>query len=269
MHARHLGLVASLAFAACDQASGDPATTATAKGLPLTSLGAARTDAICGYLTRCCALDELQRELAAYASADPVTDLASCRAAVGFSEGFDQGVIADAVDRGRVTYNGELAQHCVDTIAALPCGGGLATAFGAGIAACTDYRRAEVADGGACAHALECQSLLCKSDPGEEGACVAPGGDGAWCPGVGPSACEAGFYCDAFTSLTCKRAQTSGTSDCTAISCGAGLSCQYDVCKPLVADGEPCAADSFCAGGTCAFDNAAGELRCAQACDGK
>lgn len=249
---------------ATDTSSGDPASA----GLPLGDLAAARTDAVCGYLTRCCAEEELARELG-YSKTEAVTDLAGCTAALGFSEGYDQGVIADGVARGGIAYDGVRAQACVDAIAALACGGGAAVAFGGNVAACETYRQGQVAEGGACWHHWECQSSLCRADAGQEGVCVAPGGEGAWCPGVGKSACRAGFFCDAIGSMTCRPLQPSGVHDCTVISCADGLACQYDECKPLLADGAVCAADGFCAGGTCTVDAGGQDLRCALACDGR
>ncbi len=172
------------------------------RGLTFETFGAAGLDARCSYLVRCGEFP------------DPPTCVAYFRSSVDAE-------LAAALDAGKVVYDREQAQHCVDEQAAASCDLTRREARVAG--ACTKVFTGKVKDGDECAFDAECASHDCDVPSCTRDTC---------CPG------------------TCKPTQRPSEIDgaCEVNAhCVADTYCGKDhLCHALAAMGNPCDDDSQC-----------------------
>ncbi len=152
------------------------------------------------------------------------------------------------VDSGKVTFDGNAAQACLDAISTTPCDG---TQMAARItpSACNAIVVGTVAMSGACEQSAECQSGACVVPDcgsacctGSCGAAQAPAGSGEPCL---TRACDVGLACNE-TSETCVALGGSGAGCMYFDDCAYGLGCAGGECAPLPAIGAPCP-DGECA----------------------
>jgi len=116
---------------------------------------------------------------------------------------FFASTIADSQSRGRVKYDADLMQMCVDAIAAMSCED---WALGFSItrqpAVCDAAVAPKVAPGGACRDDIDCTTHTCEGadlSADVEGTCAGTSSLGKAC--TGSADCSIGFYCDVSTSL--------------------------------------------------------------------
>ncbi|HUS31367.1 MAG TPA: hypothetical protein VMZ53_22805 [Kofleriaceae bacterium] len=179
-----------------------------------------------------------------------------------------------AVDDGKLAYDGDAADDCLDALRSGSCSRGAELPD-----TCDHIFTGKVADGGACAFDAECVSDFCDvSDctmaccPGmcspsrpvpkigqqcnficEDGAycgldnvCKAVLPKGASCDY--PLACDRGLYCAGMTGSTagiCTQMPKTGEA-CTEICDDIGDTCKAGTCTPVGLSGDPCTTDDDC-----------------------
>ncbi len=170
--------------------------------------------------------------------------------------------LAQAIQAGRVDFDGAAAKACFEALASAPCLPPWDQVLG--IPDCRGYLGGKVPDGEACyaSGVNECTQGVCLREGG-----VCPGVCSAWIPAGGDCSgdkglgCVEGTYCDG--SVCVVRAGADASCNPAYIwSCASGFNCVPDGsgggrCKPIVAEGGSCTKDeeclvfSACAGGTC------------------
>jgi hypothetical protein len=192
--------------------------------LSLDELGDTLGDITCTKIFECCNEAEIMDMFGGLNP--PITTFEEC---VEFYDGFVTALLlgpaADAVDRGTLIYDGELAADCFAAFEAASCEevDGF-NSGGAAVPECEDIFEGQLADGETCVTDLECVSGTCDGDSlnGDPGVCATPPGEGEPCETFD---CADGFYCD-----------DSG---------GEG------VCAPAQADGAGCSFDDDCQSDNC------------------
>ena len=225
---------------------------------------AALRDAYCKYETRCGAFP----------------DISTCEHAnIGLPTTIDVS-LKEAIDKGKATFDGGLAQDCLDAFGAQTCDTTDEDSRSFALAKCRTIVKGTVGSGGACALGAECKSGTCTiptcPDACCQGTCMgdAPpplGGSGAAC--TSSSMCAAGFFCD-FTNQVCAELKPAGATCNSTTECAYNLGCAGTTtrtCKTLPKLGEPCPdgvcrdAGNYCNGASqCAKIGLEGEA-CAQA----
>jgi hypothetical protein len=214
-------------------------------------------DAYCKYLTRC----------------GVFPDTGTCENANTDLDIFVDASAQAAVDMGKVVFDGETAQKCLDEFGAQTCD----TTDESGRAfpaSCDHIIQGTVDAGGACAFSEECKSGMCDVPACSmaccQGTCVGdapppPGGPGAMCSTSGD--CTDDSFCDFSLNVpVCTALKPSGAACQATSQCAYGLGCAGATCKPLPKLGEPCpdgvcrdAGNYFNAAGTCAQIGLAGD----------
>ncbi|HEY1812066.1 MAG TPA: hypothetical protein VGG74_06895 [Kofleriaceae bacterium] len=172
-------------------------------------------------------------------------DQASC---VAYGQTMVDPTFEMLVASGKVTFDGSVAQECLDAIVGTSCD---QTQMTARILpdACSHYLVGTVAMGSACEQNAECQSGACAIGDCQQACCTgtcaavqAPAGSGDPCI---TRPCEPDLTCSTNTG-TC--AALGGMSDACALptDCDFGLGCAGGECQPLPAVGQPCL-DGQCA----------------------
>lgn len=185
--------------------------------------------------------------------------------------------LADAVEAGRMEFDADAAQACLETIAALPCEGNLIEQilFFQGPSAapepCQDVFVGKVRNYDPCMNSEECEgdNAVCGFSPTcQDACCVGACRDLGDPPAIGEActgSCAEGAYC-AFDPMsgaqTCAKRRPAGQSCADDSSaCEGGLFCDFNgdpVCRKLLAAGASCEGDWQCAD----------DLRCYNAIEG-
>lgn len=211
-------------------------------------IGEAIASIECARLFDCCDADELMSELG-FGDIDTPEECEQLLA--GLSSGFLEPKIEAAIASGRLIYHADRMGDCVDAMAALSCAEAAAaqTEDFATFTGCEDPFEGQVADGGACADDVECQSGFCRGDSTDfegnvtEGVCDAWPGDGDMCD-FGD--CADGYYCD--------------------------FGPNGEMCVAALSAGSECDSDDECETGNCAggdpMNNVPGTCSAEYRCDG-
>jgi hypothetical protein len=183
--------------------------------IPIDDLGAKVKDALCSHAVRC----------------GSFPDMATCLA----STHIDEGQLVNDVKSGKITYDGQAAADCLDTLSSTSCSFS-DQLFASEPQSCKDSIKGTVADGGPCFTSSDCVSGSCNTiggcmgtcDPSRtiitaNGNCSAPNTkctDDSWCNGgtctmrtpagqpcMGLAECARGTLC---VSGTCGRLPTAG-----------------------------------------------------------
>ncbi|HEY1813701.1 MAG TPA: hypothetical protein VGG74_15225 [Kofleriaceae bacterium] len=234
----------------------------SSNSIPVDQLETQLDDAYCSYYVKCGAFP----------------DVATCEMSEAVSDDDETAAIMQAVQAGKIDYNGQLAQQCINAIANASCD---RTQERGEPAICAQIITGTAGSGSACESDTECKSLACDiPDCGSaaccEGMCVgdAPpplGGVGSACDDDS-SECQNGLYCatsETMESFTCATPGGSG-STCSGgdESCQIGLACDEttELCSTLPGTGEACPhqqcalAGDFCGSdGTCHKDGLPGD----------
>ena len=202
-------------------------------GLTIDEYPTAFRDAYCKYLTRC----------------GSFPDVGTCQSAnLGINLVIDPSSKA-AVDKGKVIFDGNLAQDCLDAFGAQTCDQTDEDGRAFFPTKCRDIVKGTVGSGGACALDAECKSGVCDVPTATmactQGTCTgdappAPGGAGSAC--TSSSGCAVGFYCD-FTNQVCAELKAAGAMCNSTSECAYGLGCAgttMRTCKALPKLGEAC-----------------------------
>jgi hypothetical protein len=220
-------------------------------GLTLDEYPSAFRDAYCKYLTRC----------------GEFPDVTTCENAnIGLNIHLDPSSQAE-VDQGKVSFDGSLAQDCLDAFGSQTCDTTDEDGRAFFPAKCRDITKGSVGSGGACADNAECKSQICNIPACSmaccQGTCMgdappALGGAGDACSTS--SSCAVGFFCD-FTTQMCAQLEPAGATCNSTSECAYGLGCAgtggMRTCKTLPTLGQPCP-DGVCRdAGT--FCNSAGQ----------
>ena len=224
-------------------------------------------DAYCRYLARC----------------GVFPDASTCEHANTDLDLFIDASAQAAVDMGKVIFDGETAQKCLDQFGAQTCD----TTDESGRAfpaACDQIIHGTVDAGGACAFSEECTSGMCDIPACSMACCIgtcigdappAPGGPGTACNTS--SDCTNDSFCDFSLNMpVCTALRAAGETCHATTECAYGLGCAGTTtftCKTLPTLGEPCPdrvcrdAGNYCNGdGVCAKLGLAGDA-CASAED--
>lgn len=147
--------------------------------------------------------------------------------------------VHDALDDGRVTFDPAAAHACLEALRVQACGE-FEPAYRYRETYCAASLRGRVADGGACALDVECESTRCTRD-----------GSGVL-----------GGHCTPVAG----RGEVCGNG----VRCEAPDACQADGrCGPGLPAGETCKADSECIDDWCQIGSNATQGTCVRACDGQ
>jgi hypothetical protein len=197
-------------------ASADAAAADAAVGPSLDEVGAAVAPALCARLLACCATEELGEIIDLDG---PVTDQASCLAAL--EPALDE-VTADlgaSIEAGRLRYQPGEVDGCVQAVTDVPCEG-LIESFDAQFV-CEGVFIGLVADGGTCEGDADCTSAYCASgEEDEPRTCAAVPGQGDACD----YECTDGLYCDVIAGSCTPQKQDDE-------ACGSGDECLGGACQ--------------------------------------
>jgi hypothetical protein len=226
-------------------------------GVPLDELVARFTTAACSALTRC----------------HQSSDEAYCEALGLWSDLKETNSLARkvaAAQQGRLKYDGNVAQACLDALATTGCDmwqqGGRYTI---GTDACLRFfSGGSVADGAACTVDLECApGSACMFKSGcDQGACTSSG-SGEEC--VSDDQCPKNNIC----ASQCRAVTLKGLGeycDAAGLFCQAGLTCctassySSNVCEPPVTEGSLCDYTSDCADGLICLQASGNTLKTCQ-----
>jgi hypothetical protein len=178
----------ALPLAACDGVK-------TIPGLAPDQAPKALAQAICPAAYRCCMPDQLM------SNDQAGTDVASCemKSEAGFAA--QVAGIQDSEKKGRVVYDGEKVQKCVEFLETAPCPELQNTGHFTGLPACSSFIQPLVEVGGACGNDVECKQSYCDRTglpDGQDGACRAYASEGDDCSAAGVR-CGYSQRCDAAT----------------------------------------------------------------------
>ena len=175
-------------------------------------------------------------------------DQASCLANANTTP---DSAVFDAINAGKVTWNGGDAQSCLDAIESLSCD---QTSMGARVepSACLNIVTGVAATGSACEQDAECVSGECALTtcgsaccPGTCTGSASTGAVGEPC--IEGDTCAAGNWCDeSDTGSICQALVASGSACQASASCPYGQGCGGGICKVLPQVGQPCP-DNVCA----------------------
>jgi hypothetical protein len=182
-------------------------------GVSVESFPKAAAKAYCGQVYKCCAMNEV-------ADAGAVSpDEATCNTNVSAQLDGKTGLLKSEQSKGRLDYHGDIAQSCVDKLAALKCQE-LKVAATATPTECSTYAEPKTAIGGACQLSESCI--------------------GSWCSGA---TITADGVCTAFVP--------SGESCANGGQCISGTFCSGGICAGKKADGASCSSNFECSTGGC------------------
>jgi len=153
--------------------------------------------------------------------------------------------IADAKAKGRVSYDPDQMQICIDAITALSC-----EAWSKGFSlssqpdVCNAAVVAKVEAGGGCLDDIECTSHSCEGEDApaqSDGTCAADSPLGKAC--ADSSGCSLGFYCD-LGSDTCAPLKRAGEHCNNALECETSCDITTETCScyagcAIAGDGDP------------------------------
>lgn len=289
-----LCLGSSFVWAGCgdDPAPGPPALTADDVPDRLATL-------ICGKAFGCCT--DMER-ISALPFDPPPTTQADCEkqysafvAALFANFGTKEGL-----DSGRLIFNPDIFQTCMDSAQALSCSAFHSDSGPDSVSACDAFFEGKVALGGECGTDDECadaestcdgnsidaatgkltlgvckklpvanepclsnecaSGLVCGGFGGADTHCGAPGANGDTCSFNGD--CASG-YCDTLTTPKCAPRLPNGMTCTQPQACESGY-CdgQTSACAAPKADGAPCLSDNECASHSCSNNACAAAVVC-------
>jgi hypothetical protein len=195
---------------------------------------------ICQFYTRCGLFSKSRESACESQFAMPQT--------TGYS-------VDEAIAAGRITYDGDAAQRCLDAFSTSGCGLNAILALSSSL--CTKIVHGNVPLGGACKSIIECANSYCQQGtslngvPGCDGTCVAYAATGDACNVVGKH-CAPTDNCDA-VSNTCVTLGQLGASCTSSSSCATGLACRSSgnaaTCQAPANENDPCGSFDECNGG--------------------
>lgn len=198
----------------------------------LTRLGIVSAAALCGILIGCgggsVSIDDLgsaviDAQCDHYVQCGEISSHDACVALL--SQGFNFDELVQSVNQGLVSYDGEKAQSCLDTLSGLSCDPSVEENRVA-IPDCDEAIKGTVADGGACKNSNECVS----------GSCAVTTCTMACCPGT----------CNPSPPALAPIGQSCSTTNCVdGAYCNASA-----VCAALLDPGATCTGDNECGYGT-------------------
>jgi hypothetical protein len=183
--------LASLLFlplAACDGVK-------TVPGLAPDLAPRALAESICPAAYRCCMPDQLM------SNDQAGTDVASCEMKTEAAFTSQVAGIQASEKQGRVTYDGDKVQKCVEYLKTAPCPELQNTGHFTGLPACASFIQPQVEVGGACSQTFECKSSFCDRTglaDGQDGVCRNYASTGEACSSALP--CGYGSQCDPATN---------------------------------------------------------------------
>lgn len=205
------------------------------------NLGTELASVSCSKMFECCTSAEIMEQFANITiDGQPITTEAQCES---FAGGLFSGLLTPeykaSIAAGRITYDGEAAQSCLDAMANLGCNAYAMVDSQTAVVCDTPFIIPEVGDGGACTEGYECTSGFCDgASDSADGTCKPMPGAGEECT----DHCAHGLYC------------------------GYDQTANEDICQPVKANGMDCSFDDECTSDNC--DN----LVCADKaprCDGQ
>lgn len=196
----------------------------------LDKLGTELAQVSCSKTFECCTSAEIMDQFANIkVNGQPITTEDQCES---FAGGLFAGLLTPeyqaSLDAGRIEYDGEAAQSCLDGMASLGCSAYAMVETKTSVICDTPFIIPKVGDGGGCTQGYECTSGNC---------------DGATNDG------------STSTDGTCKPMPGAG-EECFD-HCAHGLYCGYDqtstteICQALKANGEACTGDNQCTSDHC------------------
>ena len=222
-------LVLSIAACGGDGGGGD--------SISLDELGAELGASSCAKIFECCSESELMEM---FEGIDPpITTVEECEQFyAAFIGGLLLGPAREAVDRGTLVYNADLAGDCIAAFDSLSCDE-VESAMDPTFEGCENIFEGQLANEESCVTDLECQSGFCDGDSldGDPGVCKAVPGEGEPCESF---ECADGTYCEN---------SGSGSGVCTATKPD-GAECTFDdECQSESCDVTCMAAVPECTGG--------------------
>jgi hypothetical protein len=186
----------------------------------------------CHKVLSCCSSSEI-------AAIDPmIVDEASCETRLAPTPQSDLALAPALVDAGLVTYDGDVAQKCLDALAALTCETWAGPFNIPTPPQCNGLIEGTVAAGGSCGVSLECASDYCTNASNGGLACAAPVALGVSCE-LAP--CVSGLSCvsspQSGAPRTCGHPSPDGSAcvhdaDCTSNFCNTDVSTGLSTCAP-------------------------------------
>jgi hypothetical protein len=190
------------------------------------NLGTELASVSCSKIFECCTDAEVMDQFANITvDGQPITTEAQCES---FAGGLFSGLLTPeykaSIDAGRIKYDGEAAQSCLDAMANLGCSAYSMVTEKTSVVCNTPFIIPQVGDGGACTEDYECTSDFCDgASDSMDGTCKPMPGAGDACT----STCADGLYCG--------FDQTTG----------------QEICQPIKANGEACTGDNECESDNC------------------
>ncbi len=205
------------------------------------NLGTELASVSCSKMFECCTSAEIMEQFANITvDGQPITTEEQCES---FAGGLFSGLLTPeykaSIAAGRITYDGDAAQSCLDAMANLGCSAYAMADSHESVVCDTPFIIPEVGDGGACSEGYECTSGFCDG--------ASDSADGTCTPKPG-----AGEACD----FTCAD----------GLYCGFDQTTSMELCQPIKANGEACDGDDECESDNC--DNATCTAK-APRCDGQ
>jgi hypothetical protein len=190
------------------------------------NLGTELASVSCSKMFECCTSAEIMEQFANITvDGQPITTEEQCES---FAGGLFSGLLTPeykaSIAAGRITYDGEAAQSCLDAMANLGCNAYAMADSHESVVCDTPFIIPQVGDGGGCTEGYECTS--------------------GFCDGASDS-----------TDGTCKPKP--GAGEACDFTCADGLYCGFDqtngmkVCQTLKTDGAECNLDYECASDHC------------------
>ncbi len=170
-------------------------------------------------------------------------ELSSAASCDGFFAVSTDTVLLAEIDAGKVSYDGEKAQECIDAIKAASCDGTAQDARETP-SACLDFIAGAGKAGAACFTSEECESKMCAQPTCTDACCagtctavVTPGTAGDPCA---TKACDSGLTCD--NTKHCVALFEAGAPCTLFTDCAYGLGCLGDpgICGPMPHLGDAC-----------------------------
>jgi hypothetical protein len=191
----------------------------------------------CSKIFECCTSAEVMQQFNGITvNGQPITTEAQCESFTGgLFSGFLTPEYKASIAAGRIEYDGDAAQSCLDAAANLSCSAYAMLSGHESVHCDKPFIIPKVADGGACSQSYECTSNHCEtgSGSGSDGTCAPLPTAGQACT----SECAQGLYCG--------YDQTSGNEICQALKangamCSVGSECSSDNCTSgMCADKAP------------------------------
>ncbi len=198
--------------------------------LTLEEYAAVRIDVTCDYLVRCGVTPSIENCVATRGSVRFSTDLLA------------------AVEAGRVRWNGDAAEDCLDRLEQVTCD---RTSESYRHLGCEPLFAGTVGEGAACTMSVECISNECWIEGCTDACCT------GYCAGETPpaigrigevcrlSGCESGAFCENSVCVPLRAERETCTYESVG-ECAYGLTCVDEVCAAPVESGQPCSFGSTC-----------------------